>query len=225
MVTFAKIKHFDDPEFEKWRKKLEQYHNIERNMSFDWCRQWEYSWIMKNSEFQKTDRVADAGGGYCYFPCIVSEYVKEVVVIDKNIKSLNHCFTFIPKLYVASLEDLKITEEFDKVICISVLEHIEEWRKALKNIINILKNKGILYLTMNVDFDNKRNICYDDVSEVLEILRKNNINLGEIDLSTDDIFTKNELTKRKIVLPELETVNELNYGVLGIIAKKDEKTN
>jgi ubiquinone/menaquinone biosynthesis C-methylase UbiE len=223
MITFAKIKHFDDPEFEKWRKKLEEYHNVERSMSFDWCRQWEYTWVMKNSKFKKTDRVVDAGGGYCYFPCIVSDYVKEVVVIDKNIKSLNHCFTFFPKMYVQSLENLDIKEKFDKVVCVSVIEHIEEWDKALVNITKILKNKGYLYMTMNVDFDNKRNLHYDDVEKAIKILKKNDMDLGKIDLTVNDVFTKNELMKRNISLPELDNVNELNYGILGIIAQKNEK--
>ena len=81
MITYAKLKHLDDTDFITLRTEVAAYHK-KMNYFFDWSRQWEYPWILKNVPFKKTDIVFDAGGGTCHFPSIVAKRVNRVDVGD-----------------------------------------------------------------------------------------------------------------------------------------------
>lgn len=228
MIILAKFKHFRDDDFEKYRKELDEYHELRNKEKYNWLRQWEYPWVLKYGQFKKTDIVADAGGGYNYFPCVLSKYVKEVVVIDHNPKSLNHCISFTPRFICQDLTTLNINETFDKVISISVIEHIENWRNAIRNLTKILKANGLLIMTIGIDLDNKRPLYYSDIPEILTILKECSMELiGEQDIEIEDEFTKERILQKRLNFPELDEVNkgEERFTTLGIIAKKNENAN
>ncbi len=228
MLVLAKFKHFDNKDFECYRVELEEYYKYRCNQKLNWQRHWEYPWVLKNGQFEKTDIVADAGGGYNYFPCVLSKYVKEVVVIDHNAKSLNHCVSFTPRFICQDLAKLNLDEKFDKVISISVIEHINNWRNAIKNLTKILKTNGLLIMTIGLDLDNKRPLFYSDNPEILSILKEYSMELiGEQDIKIEDEFTKEKILQKGLDFPELNAVNieEERYTTIGIIARKYEKTN
>jgi len=223
MLQLAKFKHFDDDIFKKYQKEANDYYKY-RGQELNWCRHWEYPWVLKYGQFSKNDTVLDAGGGYNYFPCILSSRVKEVVVLDKNPISLNHCVSFTPRFICQNLEDLCLTEQFDKVISISVIEHIDKWEEAIKKLIKCVKVKGLLILTINVDLNNKRPIFYSQISKILSIFNKQSIKLiGHTDIDINDEFTKEKCIENNIILPDLDKVRigEERYTIIGIIAQKE----
>jgi len=225
MISLAKFKDFDSEDFEKYRKESEDYYSY-RHQKMNWLRHWEYPWVLKYGQFKETDTVMDAGGGYNYFPCILAKYVKEVVVFDKNPISLNHCVTFSPRFVCQNLVNLNITEEYDKIVSVSVIEHIEKWRDAIKNLCVALKQDGLLIMTISIDLDNKRPLFYSDIPEIINILKENSMELvGEQDIEIEDEFTKEQIVERNMSFPEIEYVNkgEERYTTIGIIARKNGK--
>ena len=144
MITFAQLKHLKNKKFKALHKEVSEYHK-KVGYFFDWARQWEYPWILKNVPFKKKDIVLDVGGGTCHFPNLVARRVKKVVVGEiykervwktetDNVEYLN--------LDITSFNKSKI--KYDIVMCISVLEHIENRLSALKNLIKLVKKGGYL---------------------------------------------------------------------------------
>lgn len=222
MITFAKLKHFEDEEFKKCHAEVAEYHKKRVNYPFDWSRQWEYPWILKNLPLNKEQIAADAGGGYCYFPCIFGKRVKEIVVIDKNDTSLNHCITWTPRFIHQNLENIKTDEKFDVVVCVSVLEHIWDYFSAIKRMTELVKPGGYLAITMDCYLEDSHNCKFSQISTVLDILKEAKMNpIGEVDLSTDGLYFKQELMKTNPELPNVDRFCPPDMVSLGIIVKKE----
>lgn len=94
----------------------------------------------------------DAGSGFGQYDRFILSRFKNVRVYSVDVKEdyLNDCRQYFSKeiaeerieFQQADLLNLKVDEKFDFVICIDVLEHIEEDRKVIQNLSNVLKPSG-----------------------------------------------------------------------------------
>jgi SAM-dependent methyltransferase len=117
-----------------------------------WSRVYEYA--LAKDYLNKDDVILDAGCGVVHpFKHYASEVVKKVyaVDIDEKIKEFEN--SYVLKYKCMSLVDLdKEFQEktFDKIFCISVLEHIPEIAlKVLEQFKKVLKDDGLIIITLD----------------------------------------------------------------------------
>lgn len=176
MITFSKISHFKDPEM---KKEMERWFKYTQNPT----RCWMYSFVKLNIDFKDKD-VLDVGGGRSPFADYLQEPLKSFDVLDIDSKSLgvkNH-----NQFLVMDITKEAPEKEYDLVLCLSTLEHIKEWRQAIKNMDSCLKIGGNLVLVIDI-FSSKRQFHKSQIPELLTQLK--NYDLGKIDLSIDGLWT------------------------------------
>ena len=182
MITFSKSIHFRD-------KKLKE--SSERYLKFGphWSRYWVYPFVKHNVYFKDKD-VLDVGGGHCSFADYLEEPWKSFDVLDKD---FNGCRTkkhtnFVNKDITKEIPSKK----YDIIICLSVLEHIRDWKIALKNMDSCLKIGGELVLVIDI-FSLQRQFVISQIPEILTVL--SNYDLGKIDLSMNDLWSLRSVLK------------------------------
>lgn len=130
-----------------------------KNSALHWSRCYEWPWALINAELCPEDRVLDAGGGHGVLQYAVARRCNDVTNIDMNLKSLQAVNAMkyvigVPHLELMEGDLLAIPfpeERFNKVFCISVLEHMSEWRKCLDELFRVLCPGGTLLLTLDVN--------------------------------------------------------------------------
>ena len=217
MITFAKLKHLEDKEFKKLHKEVAEYHK-KVDYFFDWSRQWEYPWILKNVLFDSKDIVLDIGGGLSHFPSLVARRVKEVVVGDLYLERMFESESNNVKFLEMDALKVKSRKKYDIVMCISVLEHIDNYFKVIKNLTKLVKKNGYLVMTLDLFLNDFRNCKKSDIPKVLKLLKV--FDLGEVDLSENELYRKTTLQDMKLDLPNLYSRNYKDRTSLGIIIKK-----
>lgn len=130
------------------------------NSALHWSRCFEWPWALLNSDLTKDCVCLDAAGGHAVFQQSLARRVKSVVNIDRNEKSLNAA-----KYLASAIGNVNLTtrvgdlggippkndyEKYDRVFCISVMEHCIDWIAILDHLLYTLKPGGILILTMDV---------------------------------------------------------------------------
>ena len=97
----------------------------------------------------KKVEILDAGCGYGIFSIALKEkgyHVTPVDISNRRIYSLKkEGFTNVGLMDVSNLEFMDNT--FDVIICTEVIEHIDDWKKALIELKRVLKKEGLLILT------------------------------------------------------------------------------
>ncbi len=217
MITYAKLKHLKDSEFQRFHYEIMKYHE-KVGYFYDWSRQWEYPWILRNLPLKETDTVLDVGGGTCHFPAILAKRVKKIHVGDLYSERM---FKPVPEnveFLKMDASNYKSVNKYDVVLCISVLEHIENYVDAINNIKDLVKPDGYLAMTLDLFLDNTRNCKKADIQKILEIL--NEFEIGEIDLGEDDLYSKKNLQSIKADLPNLYSRNYKDRTSLGVIIRK-----
>jgi SAM-dependent methyltransferase len=115
-----------------------------------WSRRYEYKFAIDYLE--KDDTILDAACGIEHpFKFYAASKVKKVIAIDKDerIKELENPLNNL-KMYHGDISKTDYVENtFDKIFCISVLEHLqgEELHNVLEEFFRILKPNGKLILT------------------------------------------------------------------------------
>lgn len=128
--------------------------------SLHWSRQFEYPWAIMSSNFSPNDVCLEAGGGYATFKYALAKRCKTVISIDIDKESQMKAFKSTMKMglnnifYVnESIQDFKYEEKFDKIYCLSVLEHIEDenaQRKCIENMFKLLKPGGEMFISFDI---------------------------------------------------------------------------
>ena len=168
--------------------------------SFHWSRQYEYTWGILKADLKPTDICLDAGGGYGIFKYALAKRTKKVVVIDKDDSALFKSYKSMQRLEFDNIELINSPIDeynppylFDKIYCLSVLEHIktqQERISCLKSLYKMLKPNGSMLFSFDVvvhpgsdtyDF-------YIDTSSALEILGGVGIYDFEFDYSLGAVF-------------------------------------
>ncbi len=114
-------------------------------------------WAAKRSEKQS---VMDAGSGFGQYVYYMSrKYPQwEILGLDVKEEQIEDCNNFFGKIgktqavfEVADLTKLTYENQFDLVLCVDVMEHIEEDRLVLKNYFNALKPGGAVLISTPSD--------------------------------------------------------------------------
>lgn len=147
----------DSERFKAVVSEIEKYGRIYPH----WSRDWEYPWAFLNSHLSKDMRILDAGSvgdlGDTPFKDFVAERVAEVHCVDKKPMAKP---PRKPNIHFkqADMGDLPYPDEyFDRVFCLSVLEHIKEKDgrlipiKYVDEMLRVLKRGGLIILTFDVN--------------------------------------------------------------------------
>jgi SAM-dependent methyltransferase len=143
---------------------------------------WEFPYAIHEANLEQGMKVADVGCGNTPFTALLAQKVgaKNVTgydpdyIIDDNIEGHSHFGarkSFIDALGINFFNDgmTKMTAEdgyFDRVFCISVLEHIDDIsvkQKGLKEMARILKPGGKLILTFDCGVKLPLNDIYQNI--------------------------------------------------------------
>lgn len=156
--------------------------------SLHWSRQYEYTWAIQHSNLNKEHICLEAGGAYAVFKYALAKRCKKVVCIDINQDYLDKAIKSSQRLGFSNIEfensfiqKYKTEQKFDRIYCLSVLEHIENKNDridCLKNMFGLLKSGGELYLSFDfvVQKGSKNYDFYIDQNEACELLKFLGIN-------------------------------------------------
>lgn len=124
-------------------RSKDPYANAKYDVLLDWLKK------------RKIKTILNAGCGSGEFSFILASEGYDVVGIDldkdyidlanKNIKKLKirNC-SFV----VSGIEDYKVSKKFDAVIATDVLEHIKDDKKAIRKLVEFIKPKGVVVITV-----------------------------------------------------------------------------
>lgn len=117
-----------------------------------WSRSFEYPWIMVHGNFSPGEWVLDAGGGNicCLLQYSMADKGAHVINVDID-ESQFHRADKSALPFVADIRKLPFLDNsFQKVVCCSTLEHIENPEDALFELWRVLAPKGRLIVTMDI---------------------------------------------------------------------------
>jgi len=134
-------------------------------------RGWEFYTSFYNADLKNTDIVLDTGAYNIFFCVVLKDYVKKIYSTDNfywaerdgtkksNLPLPEQWMAEInrvePGKLIAQKADLTNlpfeNNKFDKIFCISVIEHVKNDLKGMEEMFRVLKPGGILLLTTEVN--------------------------------------------------------------------------
>ena len=132
-------------------------HSGPQPRSLNWSRRFEYAWAILNANLHVNEQVLDAGAGdgslqlFLARHCITENMDIDTRLMD-NMRQLTQGKGFQLAFREASIEKMPYPDgAFDKVFCISVLEHMKPPHLGhVKELIRVVKPGGSLLITMDV---------------------------------------------------------------------------
>lgn len=128
----------------------------------NWSRWWEYSfaWLQLKSFAGRKMKVLDIGPALTFWPVFLAEKGFEVTAIDKDprIKKWAEAAELTQKINFVTGDILKTkfpAASFKVITNISVVEHIGDKRKAIREIFRLLQSDGKLINTLDISLDGK----------------------------------------------------------------------
>jgi ubiquinone/menaquinone biosynthesis C-methylase UbiE len=135
-------------------------------------RHWEYPWAIEHSNLSGRMNALDVGCGFSLFPMYLAKQGLSVTAIDLDSAEIRILSPFLASLLSARVDyrignavELDFPDNtFDRVYCISVLEHIEEEERngrlvnyhkknldivAIREMLRVLKPGGLLVITVD----------------------------------------------------------------------------
>lgn len=147
-----------------------------------WSRQIEWPWVIREGEFSSEHLVLDVGSGWSVLKYALARRVKSVWAVDNDLPSVAKAEETTKSFGVKNIIHMagdarKLPFEngqFDRIVCVSVLEHIPTERMtALRECVRVLKPGGVGMLTMDVVVRGKaaeKSNFYVDLQEAANIL-------------------------------------------------------
>lgn len=128
------------------------------------ARGWELSRAMDYAEFKESDIVLDVGALHTFHSIFLALFVKRIYVTDSFYWMKRNCINMYMSAdnwakYIESKTNKVVVEEadvthllysdelFDKVLCISTIEHVIDDKKGIQEMMRVLKPGGKLLLT------------------------------------------------------------------------------
>ncbi len=158
-------------EFKKLMDKKLKENGIEIKPSFlikmHQQREWEFYTSFYNADLKNTDIVLDTGAYNTYFCVFLKDYVKKIYSTDNfywaGRDSVKESNLPLPEQWMAEINKVEPgkliaqkadlinlpfdNNKFDKIFCISVIEHVKDDLRGMKEMFRVLKPGGILILT------------------------------------------------------------------------------
>lgn len=125
-----------------------------------WSRQAEWPWAVREGKLASHHAVLDVGAGWSVLKFAVARRVAAVTCLELEEESITKARATVERLQVRNIDFVQgdacslpfADESFDRVYCISVLEHIEHGRdQALAEMCRVLKPGGVLLLSCDVN--------------------------------------------------------------------------
>lgn len=147
-----------------------------------WSRRFEYPFCFGGLQgLAPGSRVLDAGSGFTFFPYLLAEQL-DARITCVDLADLSNLFDASPyrdrsvDFATGDLGKLPFEDAtFDAVVCVSVLEHMDQPDRVVSEFRRVLKPGGRLVLTMDVSLDGHSQIAVpgalrlaDDLSERFE---------------------------------------------------------
>lgn len=149
-----------------------EYQPYFRNRPPHWSRIVEYPWVMIHGGFIRRDWVLDAAGGNGPVSGVLRKFGCEVVNIDLDLPQFRErgvCYV------QGNLKNITYPDEFfHRVVCVSVLEHVDDPHKAVEEMWRVLRPGGRLIVTLDVADKYRWNHTID-LDEAKKIVRKFNM--------------------------------------------------
>jgi 2-polyprenyl-3-methyl-5-hydroxy-6-metoxy-1,4-benzoquinol methylase len=145
----------------------------------------EYGFSFKHLQNLCTGKVLDIGPGRSSWPHLLFTCGYEVKAIDKIDGYWDSYFNRHYKIINDDITNTKLKEKFQFVTCLSVLEHIEDHRTAIRNIHNLLKKDGYLILT----FPYNENLYHKN------IYKHPNAGYGQDTNYITQVYSRNEINE------------------------------
>jgi SAM-dependent methyltransferase len=107
----------------------------------------EYAFSLHNIQKYCTGNILDIGPGASSWPHLLYNCGYKIKAIDRIEGYWGSFFNRHFKIIKDDITNPKITEKFQFITCLSVLEHIPDHRAAIKNMYNMLEKGGYLILS------------------------------------------------------------------------------
>lgn len=159
-----------------WFRPLFRIRAVRRKLQFDhWSRRWEYPWAVLSADLQPGMRVLDAGSGGSPFPVYLAMSGSECYAADPTLdqgqpkKSWRRRLLSSLRIAVVDslppaarppveytpdrIQELSFPDEFfDRVFCLSVMEHIprSDWPVCMKQLARVVRPEGRLILSLDM---------------------------------------------------------------------------
>jgi len=134
---------------------------------FGWSRQYEYPYIVANIPSDVSLEILDVGSGFSFLPFYLKGLNHTICTADiEPLQTLyqNSGITF----FQDDITQTQISNSFDLIYSVSVLEHIANKKAAFENIYRLLKPKGWLILTMDCDLGRTTTDTTPPIEELFE---------------------------------------------------------
>lgn len=143
--------------------------------SLHWSRQFEWPWAIREGGLAKNDVVLEVGGGDAIFQYALAKRCRAVINVDTDVsvagklEELEINNSLLPHVESVCHDAAHLpynAETFDKIFCISVIEHTEKPLEVMKELCRVLKVGGKLICTVDVGWD----IDIQSMCEMLNLL-------------------------------------------------------
>lgn len=146
-LIYSQMRVFQKIEFERAKHKRKQGYIYERPL--------EYCYVMEKIMEFKSQKILDIGCGKTAFPRVLLDSGFDVTCTDQQ---NNYWGSSIVNRHVYVISDdichsSLLSDEYDTISCISVLEHIKQYDIAVKEMVRLLRPGGILLITFPFTYD------------------------------------------------------------------------
>ena len=182
-VKVVKAEWVSKPTWSEFGSKLLDLESCLGKTNFDsihMTRWFEYPWVYDTlGPFNPEDVVLDAGPGNTALQFLISKQVKEVHSLDlcqeyvdwttktKDERGFTNLFPRFGDILASPYPN----DYFDKVICISVLEHIRKDKvsQAMTELVRMVKPNGKMVITMDVAYGQTDNqVTMTDFEQIMD---------------------------------------------------------
>lgn len=158
-----------------WARKSTQYELLQYRLMFSntrhWSRLFEYPWAAANGKAGPGMWILDAAGGDGQLQTYLADTGAHVINADMDQSRFGKKRDKRIFLHAANVEELNFLDNsFDRVFCISVLEHLLNPRRAIDELYRVLDHSGRLIITFDVANYRRWNhgIDIDRAKEIVE---------------------------------------------------------
>jgi len=127
--------------------------------SLHWSRHIEWPWVLRNAFLESHHKVLDVGSSWSVLKYIIANRCREVVCVDNSQLAVDNSLAAVKHFgyenIICEFADACAlpypNNSFDRVVSVSVLEHIESgWQQAVRECVRVLKPGGCFVLTVDI---------------------------------------------------------------------------